>query len=253
MCGPVLLVALGIGAASPAFAGPAANSDHQTAVAALGDIQSAIDAIVSAENSSASGPGAFQKAAQQAINAIVGHGDAAYVAAAGNPGDDAGAMGDINHLLDRMASPPWVPVLHGVLANLQAAVARLQDAQQAKGLMEYQIAISQSLVNLEVAEGRRSEYDVLGGLQGAIANTALAVPAGARVVDACTAPDAAPAYGIHGGYLAFRTIKMPRKSEETIPNLGGTTISSHDGFLIFNMPAASMVRRMCGKAASLSH
>ncbi|HET9148112.1 MAG TPA: hypothetical protein VFN77_08685 [Acetobacteraceae bacterium] len=251
--GPVLLVALSLGLSGPALAGSTAGSDHRTALAALHDIKGAISTIIAAENDTGTGPARYQKAAQRAINAIVGQGDDAYMAAAGTPGDEAGAMGNIDHLLDRKASPPWVPVLHGVQANLQAAVARLQDARHAKSLMRYQIAISQSLISLEVAEGRRSDYDVLGGLRGAIANTALAVPAGARVVDACAAPDVAPAYGIHGGYLAFRTVRISNGGTWKIPDLDGTTISPHDGFLVFSMPAAAKVRRMCGTAASLGH
>jgi polar amino acid transport system substrate-binding protein len=247
--GPVGLSLAVIAACQPgivrAQAAAPPPSDHGTALAALSDIKLAIRSIIAAENSGNTGPGSFKTAAQQAINALVGRDDAAYHPVAGDKADHAGAMGDINHLLDRTASPPWVPALHGALANIQAAVARLQDAQEAKGLMRYQIAISQSLINLEVAEGRQSDSGVLGGMKGAIANTALAVPAGAKVVDGCAPPAAAPAYGIHAGYLVFRTAQPASGTSWTIDNPGGTTISSRNGFLIFNLPASARIDQIC--------
>jgi polar amino acid transport system substrate-binding protein len=221
------------------------RSDHATALAALKDIKLAIGSIVAAENDSSSGPGNFKTDAQQAVNALVGHGDAAYRAAGDSTSDKAGAIGDIDHLLDRTASPPWVPALHGALANIEAALARLQDAQNAKGLMRYQIAISQALINLEVAEGRRSELGVLGGMKGAIANTALAVPGGAKVVDGCAVPRIAPAYGVHAGYLVFRTTRLGKGNQWTIDNPGGTTISSTNGFLVFHLPASVRTSQIC--------
>ena len=249
-------------AQSPTQGDARTASDHHTALAALDDIQVAINAILTAENDSSTGPGNFKTDAQQAINALVGHDDSAYKAVAdASSSDKAGAIGNINHLLDRTASPPWVPALHGALANVEAAVARLQDARNAKGLMRYQIAISQSLINLEVAEGRRSDIGVLGGMKGAIANTALAVPAGAKVVDGCAAPTMAPAYGIHAGYLVYRTARMQHATTGqagqdkttlnaawTIPNPGGTSISAHDGFLVFNLPASTNLRQICTAA-----
>ena len=250
--GPVGVLLAAIACTASAQGNMRPLSDHRMALAALGDIKLAIHLIVSAENDSSTGPGHFKNDAQQAINVLVGRQDSAYkaVSASSETGDDAGAIGDIDHLLDRAASPPWVPALHGALANIGAAVARLQDAQNAKGLMRYQIAISQSLINLEVAEGRRSELGVLGGMNGAIANTALAVPGGATVVDGCAAPTMAPAYGVHAGYLVYRTARIGAASENqgasgTIPNPGGVTIAAHHGFLVFNLPASARLHQLC--------
>jgi polar amino acid transport system substrate-binding protein len=264
ICGPagVLLAVIACAAAAQNDTRPLFNhraaSDHHTAMSALDDIKLAIRSIVSAENDSSTGPGHFKNDAQQAINVLVGRQDAAYKALGGSSkiGDDAGAIGNINHLLDRTASPPWVPALHGALANIEAAVARLQDAQNAKGLMRYQIAISQSLINLEVAEGRRSEIGVLGGMNGAIANTELAVPNGAKVVDGCAAPTMAPAYGVHAGYLVYRTAPLRQANgqnmDSTIANPGGMTISAHDGFLVFNLPASAKLHQLCAAKPNMT-
>ena len=248
-CGPVGLLLVGVGIlnapAAQAQSNVNSSSDHRVALSALGDIKQAIHFIVDAEDNSTTGPDSYKMNAQRAINALVGHDDAAYHPVSGESSDEAGATGNINHLLDRVDAPPWVPALHGALANIGAAVARLQDAEDAKGLMEYQIAVSQALINLEVAEGRESDAGVFGGMEGAIANTALAVPEGAKIVDGCATPKAAPAYGIHAGYLLFRTARLGSESTWTIHNPGGTTISSHDGVLIFSLPASARVHQLC--------
>ncbi len=252
--------------AAPAHDDSRMPADRSTAQAALTDIKAAIQAIVAAEDDSATGPASYKMRAQQAINALVGQDDDAYKPVATQspasqssgwkPADQAGAIGDINHLLDRAASPPWVPTLHGVTANIQAAVARLQEAQTAKGLMAYQIAISQSLISLEVAEGRRGEIGALGGMRGAIENTTLAVPGDAKLVDGCAAPKLAPAYGVHAGYLLYRTIPLQRGGQTgqpatwTIANPGGSTIAAHNGFLVFNLPESAMRHQLCAVAKS---
>ena len=76
---------------------------------------------------------------------------------------------------------------------MRAAVAHLRDALQGArtdGLRDS--PSSRALTYMEVARGRPTETGVFGGLEGALANTVLGVPAGAPQQDACAAPKAAP-------------------------------------------------------------
>ena len=54
-----------------------------------------------AEDAATTGPAAYKIAASSAINALVGSQDDGFNAQAPNPGDDAGAIGHVNQLLDR--------------------------------------------------------------------------------------------------------------------------------------------------------
>ena len=96
-----------------------------------------------------------------------------------------GAIGHIDALLDRKETPVWAAPLQGAEANMRAAVAYLQDSLKARELMDYELAASRALTYLEVARGRPTETGVLGGLEGALANTVLGVPAGATQADGC--------------------------------------------------------------------
>jgi mono/diheme cytochrome c family protein len=245
---PVFLGAIGlataVAVASTGTAHGATMSDHDQAVGALSDIQSAINMITNAEAATTSGPASYKNPAQSAINALVGAQDAAFSSDAPNPGDAQGAIGHINQLLDRDNAPPWVPDLHGVLVNAQAAVGSLQDAMAAKDLDAYEVSASEALANLELAEGRPSEYGALGGMVGALANTELAVTNASIVVNGCTAPQHA-GFGVYQGYLAYRAIPVSALSQSGIDNPGGSTIKRNAGMILFYSAAAPLVEKLC--------
>lgn len=234
--------------ASAAASAPDYAADHQAAVASLADIKAAIATIMAAENSMVSGPDSFKASAQSAINALVGASDKAYDSKVRNPGDQAGVIGHVGHLLDRRADPPWVPALHGVLVNATAAVAHLQDALGAKGLDDYEVDVSKALANLEVAQGRPGQYDVLGGMSGAIANTALGVPANSAVENACAAPSRA-GFGLYHGYLAWRALPVSALGDG-VRNPGGTTIRRAGHLVVFDTAARPEVDHLCARAAA---
>jgi len=219
------------------------EADHAQAVAALADIQAAIVTIMHAEDAATTGPAAYKTAASSAINVLVGAQDASFNAQAANPGDAAGAIGHVNQLLDRVSSPPWVPDLHGVLANTQAAVSALQDANKADDLDSYQLSASQALTDLEVAQGRPSEYGALGGMSGALANTDLAVTDGSTVENGCMAPRHA-GFGLYQGYLSYRAVPLSSIGAG-IDNPGGAKIRLHNGMMVFYTAAAPQVVQMC--------
>lgn len=241
---------LAAGAALAALAFPSARaasgpSDHARAAAALTDIRAAISALTTAENAGSSGPARYKEAAQRAINAIVGRGDPAYDGASGTPGDAAGAEGQVNRLLDREATPPFVPALHGVLVNLQSAVANLQDAIHDHGLAEYENDASQAIEALEIAEGRPEAYDVFGGMLGAMANTELGVPDGAPVANGCMAPHAV-GYGVAHGWLVWHAVAL---SDGPIPADGISFVKKEGSMLVLFTPAAAMVHHLCATDA----
>ncbi|MCU4161863.1 cytochrome c [Acidiphilium sp. AL] len=244
-----LTLAPAAGAVLLALAAPASAatiSDHASSAAALRDIKAAIAVITGAEDAAASGPASYRLAAQSAINALVGEHSRQFVASVPNPGDAGGAIGQVNHLLDRRANPPFVPVLHGVLVNVLAAVGHLQDARKARGLTAFEVASSRALEDLDVAQGRASEYDVLGGMAGAIANTGLGVPAGAAILNGCAAP-ARTGYGMSHGWLAWRAVTL---SDATIPDAGAAFIRKDGNMVVFYTAAAPMVRHLCDTHAA---
>jgi polar amino acid transport system substrate-binding protein len=245
LCAAGIAVALAF--AVPAVAAP--SDDHQEAVAALVDVKAAITELVQADASYATDRNVYHAASQRAINLLTGEHGPGYIAGAGEPTDAAGAIGHIDGLLDRKETPVWTAPLHGAEANMRAAIAYLQDSLKARELMDYQIAASRALTYLEVARGRPTEIGVLGGLEGALANTALGVPAGATQVDGCKAPSAAPAYGTHDGYLAWVTVPGGDGSHALAEAPGGTELEVHGGFIILHTAAASVVTAACGSHA----
>ena len=108
----------------------------------------------------------------------------------------------------------------------------------------YQLSASQALTDLEVAEGRASEYDALGGMSGALANTALAVTNGATVENGCIAPQHA-GFGMYQGYLSYRAVPLASIGSAGIDNPGGAKIRLHNGMLVFYTAAAPQVVQMC--------
>ena len=239
------------GAAFAALALPCAHaaaptSDKARAAAVLANIRSAVSTIMTAENDATNGPARYKTAAHRAINLLVGNKDEAYDAAAGLPGDPAGAIGEVNTLLDRRASPPFVPMLHGVLVNLQSSVASLQDATNARGLGAYEVDVSQALQTLSMAEGRPGAHDVFGGMLGAMANTGLGVPSGAPVENGCAAPRA-PGYGMSQGWLVWRAVKL---GSTPIATGGAAMVRKEGSMLVLYTPVAAMVQHLCAAKAT---
>jgi polar amino acid transport system substrate-binding protein len=224
--------------------------DHQQAVAALNDVEAAITELVGADASYAVGPEVYHRAAQRAINALAGTGGEGARADAGSPGEPTGALGHIDSLLDRSATPVWVAPLHSAEANVRAAITYLSDARHADDFMKYADATSRALTYLEVARGRPSETGVFGGLEGALANTVLGVPAGARQQDACKPPSAAPAYGVHGGYVAWVTVPASGDAHALAEDPGATSVSLQDGMIVLHTVAAPIVATDCSKDAA---
>ena len=225
----------------------ATSDDHQQAVAALTDIEAAIGELVQADASYAVGPETYHRAAQRAINALAGSSGDGYRADAGSPGDASGALGHIDSLLDRSATPVWVAPLHSAEANVRAAITHLDDARNAHEFMDYATAASRALTYLEAARGRPTETGVFGGLEGALANTVLGVPAGAQQQDACKAPSAAPAYGVHGGYVAWVTVPATGGSHALAEDPGAASLSLQDGMIVLKSVVAPLVAAACAK------
>jgi mono/diheme cytochrome c family protein len=244
-----LIAAIVLAAANPAIAAPAEDyqraDDHQQAAAALTDVKAAIAELVRVDASYATDRNVYHHASQRAINSLVGEHGADYVAAVGKPADAAGAIGHVDALLDRNGAPVWTAPLHGAEANMRAAVAYLQDSLKARELMDYELAASRALTYLEVARGRPTETGVLGGLEGALANTVLGVPAGATQADACKMPPAAPVYGTHNGYLGWLTVPGDDGSHALAEAPGGTELVVRGRFIVLHTAAAALVDDAC--------
>ena len=232
-----------------AMAGAATADDHQQAVAALADVKAAVAELVQADATYAADPNVYHRAAHRAINALTGTQNEGYVASAGTPGDPAGAIGHIDALLDRTATPVWASALQSAEANIRAAVNHLQDAAKADELMDYVLAASRALAYLEVARGRPNESGVFGGLEGALADTDLGIPAGARQQDACHPPAAAPGYGTHGGYIAWVALPAGDGTHELAEATGATSLSVQGGMIVLPTAAAKLVADACARDA----
>lgn len=232
------------------FSAFAAGDDHAQALAALADVRAAIAELVEVDASYATDRNVYHRASQRAINALAGvHGEG-YEAGAGSPGDTAGAIGHVDTLLDRKENPVWVDPLHGAEANMRAAVAHLHDSLKARELMDYEISASRALTYLEVALGRPTDLGVLGGLEGALANTELGVPAGAARQDGCAAPTSAPSYGAHDGYLAWVALPASDGTHSLAESPGGVDISVENGIVTLRTAAAALVAKSCASHTS---
>lgn len=223
-----------LGGAAPA---PAASgsSDHDTAAAALADVRAAITTIVSAENSTATSPVPYHRAARRAI-AIV----------------DGGAVARVNHLLDRRATEPWTATLEGANANLLGAVASLRQALRERQMEDYQLDVTTALADLEMALGRTSQTGVLGGLRGAFSTTTLGVPDGGRVVSACGPPSAVPAYGTIDGRLAYLALPLGPARVTVGPDFGVQQLAVVGHRLMLYTAAADESAALCRKVAAAS-
>ncbi len=220
------------------------------ATGALADLRAAISEIVQADASFSADRETYHRASQRAINALEGTHGAQFAAEAGTPGDVRGAIGHVDALLDRAGKPVWADALHGAEANMRAAVTHLRDAGGARELMDYQIAASRALTYLEVAQGRPSQTGVFGGLEGALANTVLGVPASAKQADACAPAASAPAYGVHDGYISWIGVPATAGDYKLAENPGGTEISVGNGVVVLHTAAAAIVATSCATATA---
>ena len=238
-----------LAASLPGRASAQTLDDHQQATAALQGLQATIDQLVRIDSSYATDRDVYRQASQRAIELLDGKHAAASAAApgAGNgtPADAQGAIGHISTLLDRKDSPVWTASLRGAQANMRAAVAYLHDSLRARELLDYEVAASRAITYLEVARGRSTETGVFGGLEGAIANTELGVPAGAKRADGCKPPSATSAYGVHDGYLAWMTVPGGDGLHSLPQAPGGTEIAVRAGSIVLYTAAAPLVSAAC--------
>ncbi len=246
LCGAATGILIGLFVASPAVA--AGGGGHREAMAALNDLRAALSELKRASNITDSDPAPYKAAAQRALNAVAGKSDDGFVAAAGNPGDDQGALGHLATLLGNAHGEPWVPAVKGAWVNANVAESRLLDTVGSKELDDFQVAMSGALEALDVAIGRDSDTDTLGGLQGALATTALGVPDGGKIVSGCAVPASAPAYGVSKGYLLY--VAVPNRGNTTLPqSLGIGSVSAGKDFVVLHTAAAAMTAKLCPQHA----
>jgi len=177
------------------------RDDHGSALAALADVQTAVGDIVRIENGDSVGRAAYRDAAQHARSAIIL------------------AVGHVDRMLDQSATPRWQPAVEGAKANLLAAEENLNDASGEREIEDYQIDLTRALANIGLAVGRPAQDGVLGGLSGALANTDLAIPAGAARASGCSMPTQAPAYGVLAGQLIYVALPRAAAAAEIPANL----------------------------------
>ncbi len=236
-----------------ANAAAAANGGgvHNEAIAALNDLQAAIGELDRASNLTVSDPDAYKTAAQRALNAVVGSSDSEFDAHVGNPGDSQGALGHLEQLTGRAHGEPWAPVVRGSWVNSRVAENHLLDAIESHELDDFQLAMSAAIEALVVAAGRDSTAGTLGGLQGALATTALGVPDGARIVPGCSAPTKAPAYGVTGGYLLYIALPAHDGKVRLPETIGVSDVTVHGGFVVLHTAAAAMAEKLCRHHAAI--
>jgi polar amino acid transport system substrate-binding protein len=227
-----------------------ALDDHGGALAAVADIRAAVTEIVRIENGYAVGHGVYLRAAHRALNALVGAHDADYAVAAGDPGDGVGALGHVDHLLDKSGTALWTPAMQGAKANLLAAAQNVHDALHEKEMEDYQADLTQALANLALVVGRPMEDGVLGGLSGALGNTVLGVPSTALQVSGCSLPAKVPAYGVVSEHLTY--VALPRRvaATELPADLGVRRVVVSGDKMILYTYASEDVASLCRHAAA---
>ena len=223
--------------------------DHASALAALADVRASTAEIVRIEDGYAVGHAAYVRAAHRALNALVGQRDDGYVASFGDPGDTIGTLGHLDGMLDRNGTSRWTPAIEGAKANVLAAAENLQSALHEKEMEDYQADLTRTLASLALVAGNASEEGVFGGVRGALANTTLGVPRGARSASACALPAHGPAYGVVAGRLAY--VALPRRAASTgIPSelsISRVVVSGDD--IVMYTYAARAALAACGHAA----
>lgn len=243
----MVLTGFGLAVAFVASANAATQPTlHGEAMAALADTRTAIDELVRSSDMAVSDPTPYKQAAQRAINALVGHDSSAYKKVEGDRGDAAGALGHLNWLLHRPGTQPWNAAVHGAWVNDTVAVDKLKKALSEHGLDEYQMDVTDALEALEVAEGRNSTNGALGGLEGALATTELAVPDGAHTVSGCATPTQAPAYGVTKGHLLYVAMPSSNGAVQLPQPLAVRRISMKQDVVIAHTVAADKVKQLCG-------
>ena len=240
----IAIASLGV---APAVA--AGNGHHAQAMAALHDLQAAVAELNRASNLTVSDEAPYMAAAQRALNAVVGKDGSDFKADAGNPGDAQGALGHLNALLHEAGDAPWKSGVAGALVNASVAQSRLLDTLEVRELGNFQVAMTGALEALDVALGRDSTTGALGGLQGALATTALGVPYGAKTVSGCAVPADAPAYGVTKGYLLY--VALPAEGGDTaLPqSLGVSGVTVGNGMVVLHTAAAGMRKALCPQHA----
>jgi polar amino acid transport system substrate-binding protein len=153
-------------------------------------------------------------------------------------------------VLDRSGTFRWEAPVHGAWVNTMVAVSSLRSALDDNDLDSFQADMTQALSGLQVALGRASEVGTLGGLEGALANTGLGVPAGAHRVSGCQSPDGAPAYGVTDGFLAFFAVSVNKNGKVVLPqSFGESRLTVKDGFVVVHTSAANKVAGLCKNTA----
>lgn len=225
---------------------------HAQAQAALADVRAALEEIVHAEDRIVNSPLPYHHAARRAINALVGRSDPRFDAASGTPGDDLGAAGHVDKLLDREGTPVWTSAIKGAQANMLAAVASLQQALGEHEVEMFLLDATSALTSLEMAQGRPARTGALGGLEGALATTRLGIPDGARVISACTDSTSAPAYATAGGYLIYVAVPAAQGTSGLPEDFGSGDIRVRGDRLIVRTGAAALADTLCRQAAATS-
>jgi polar amino acid transport system substrate-binding protein len=247
-----LVVVLAAGGFAPVRA---ASDDHAGALAALADVRAAVAEIVHIEDGYAVGHGAYLRAAHRAMNALVGRRDDGYAKSFGDPGDGVGTLGHLDQILDKVGTSPWTPAIQGAKANVLAAAENLQSAFAEKEMEEYQADLTRTLASLALVVGRPSENGVLGGLSGALANTALAVPAGGTTLSGCNAGlDAArhaPVYGVAGGRLTYVALPSSTAAVSIPAGLNIDKVQVQSGVVVLFTLAAPERAALCGRGSPM--
>lgn len=233
-------------------AAASAGGEHAQAQAALADVRAALAEIVHAEDRIVNSPLPYHRAARRAINALVGRSDPRFDAASGTPGDDLGAAGHVDKLLDREGTPVWTAAVKGAQANMLAAVASLQQALGEHEVEMFLLDATSALTSLEMAQGHPARTGALGGLEGALATTRLGIPDGARVISACAESTVAPAYAAVGGYLIYVAVPAAQGTAGLPEDFGSGDIRVRGDRLIVRTGAAALADTLCRQAAATS-
>lgn len=242
-----LLLAAGLVGVSAAPNGEKSLTPHAATVAALKDVQAAIDELQKASNDTgATGSGPFRQSAHRAINDLVGQSDPRFDDSAGSSADAIGALGHFDRILHNSQSQPWVKPVTSAKVNVQAAVGRLQNALADDELQDFMLDASDALTNLDVAVGRASRSDAFGGLRGALANTTLGIPSHARVTSGCSKPSAVPAYGVKDGYVLYVAVPVHDGKAQLPENFSSSQLTVSGTRLVAYTAAAYRRSNLCG-------